>query len=101
MWCGFFKFLICTVYITFFTQLIGITGCKAGFFGDFCDEPCPPGYFGLRCGGKCVPMCTIEECNHITGCLKDKMTGTKYNEPSTRCICAKKYNGILFHGLIY
>lgn len=70
------KLEIC-IYITFFTQLIGITECKAGFFGDSCDEPCPSGSFGLKCGGKCLPRCAIEECNHITGCLKDKMTGKK------------------------
>lgn len=52
-----------------------ISECKAGFYGDSCDEPCPPGSFGLKCGGKCLPRCTSEECDHVSGCsnfIKEK-----------------------------
>lgn len=45
-----------------------IVECKKGYFGDSCDEPCPQGSFGFKCGGKCLPNCTNEECHHISGC---------------------------------
>lgn len=38
---------------------------------DFCDDPCPPGYFGFKCGGRCFPSCSIKLCNHVSGCTKN------------------------------
>lgn len=46
----------------------GISECKKGYYGDSCDEPCPQGSFGLKCGGNCLPRCTKEECDHVSGC---------------------------------
>lgn len=42
--------------------------CKEGYYGNYCDEPCPPGSFGVECGGRCFPKCTKEDCHHISGC---------------------------------
>lgn len=50
-----------------------IVECKKGYFGDSCNEPCPQGSFGFKCGGKCLPNCTNEECHHNSGCPNDKM----------------------------
>lgn len=59
--------------------------CRKGYFGDFCDEPCPAGFFGFRCGGKCFPKCSIKDCNHVSGCsYKNENTSkTSYKEVFT------------------
>lgn len=48
--------------------------CEIGYFGEFCNKPCPPGSFGFLCGGKCFPKCSKEDCNHVSGCPNDIQT---------------------------
>lgn len=55
-------------FLTLYNYTVGISECKTGYFGDFCNEPCPPGSFGFKCGGNCLPRCTKEECHHVSGC---------------------------------
>lgn len=59
--------------------------CKKGYFGDFCDEPCPPGFFGFRCGGQCFPKCSTKDCNHVSGCSNNNeyTSRTYYKEVFT------------------
>lgn len=68
-------------------MVLVIPECKMGYFGDFCDEPCPPDFYGLNCGGNCSPRCTKEDCHHISGFANDKMTTPNplKMEPSIRC----------------
>lgn len=67
--------------------------CRKGYFGDFCDEPCPAGFFGFRCGGKCFPKCSIKDCNHVSGCSykneytsKTSYKGTRHNYTKLRIL---------------
>lgn len=46
----------------------GIAACKKGHFGINCD-PCPPGFFGYGCGGRCFPLCANEDCDRFNGCI--------------------------------
>lgn len=41
----------------------------SGYFGKLCNESCPPGRLGYRCGDRCSPECTFKYCNPISGCL--------------------------------
>lgn len=34
----------------------------------FCNNTCPSGSYGPRCGGNCSLMCSNEECDHVYGC---------------------------------
>lgn len=54
--------ILLRIYIYIFAE------CDKGYFGGVCDKPCPPGSFGLMCGGKCFPKCSKEVCNHVSGC---------------------------------
>lgn len=42
--------------------------CDIGYYGEFCNLTCPPGLFGVGCGGECLPMCSVENCHHVHGC---------------------------------
>ena len=43
-------------------------GCVQGFFGQNCELPCRYPNYGQDCQLECV--CTMELCNHISGCPK-------------------------------
>lgn len=32
------------------------------------NELCPPGSYGFQCARWCSPICTDEECDHVSGC---------------------------------
>ena len=51
--------------------------CKAGFFGDFCNTPCPYGTYGIQRGRFCFPACSGEECDHVYGCPTKSMSKTR------------------------
>lgn len=59
------------------TLLLISAECTLGYFGKFCNESCPPGRFGYRCGGWCAPECTAEYCNPVTGCHLISKTPTQ------------------------
>ncbi|XP_056017460.1 multiple epidermal growth factor-like domains protein 10 [Ostrea edulis] len=43
-------------------------GCTAGWMGEFCNESCPAGYYGLQCRSTCTGHCRDNlSCNHTTG----------------------------------
>lgn len=42
--------------------------CKNGYYGIFCN-PCPPGFYGVECAGRCSPECVDKDCNHVSGCF--------------------------------
>ncbi|XP_062567736.1 multiple epidermal growth factor-like domains protein 10 [Saccostrea cucullata] len=43
-------------------------GCVLGWKGDFCDQSCLAGTFGLECNGSCSGQCKDNEtCDHVTG----------------------------------
>nr|XP_022291021.1 uncharacterized protein LOC111102523 [Crassostrea virginica] len=44
------------------------SGCVQGFFGENCELPCRYPNYGQDCQLECV--CTMELCNHISGCPK-------------------------------
>lgn len=48
-----------------------IAACKKGFYGIYCNDPCPPGAFGTECAGRCFPECDDEDCDHVDGCSTD------------------------------
>lgn len=45
-----------------------LSECKIGFYGGYCSLPCPPGLFGVGCGGVCEPQCSAKKCHHVYGC---------------------------------
>lgn len=45
-----------------------VAACKEGYFGNNC-KPCPPGFYGIECGGRCSKQCANEDCDHINGCI--------------------------------
>ena len=51
--------------------------CEPGFYGDFCNIPCPSGTYGIRCGGFCSPACYGEECDNVYGCPTKSMSTTR------------------------
>ncbi|XP_062600475.1 uncharacterized protein LOC134262101, partial [Saccostrea cucullata] len=43
-------------------------GCAAGWIGDFCNQTCMVGYYGMECKAKCTGHCLGgASCNHISG----------------------------------
>lgn len=47
---------------------LGVAACEEGYFGYNC-KPCPPGFYGIECGGRCSIQCADEDCDHISGCI--------------------------------
>ena len=45
--------------------------CAPGFFGPNCALICPLNTFGDRCGGRCLPRCSVKDCHHVFGCLQN------------------------------
>lgn len=45
-----------------------ITDCPHGYYDKHCNVLCPPGSYGFQCAGQCSPMCSDEECDHVSGC---------------------------------
>lgn len=50
--------------------------CQDGYFGSSCN-PCPPGFYGAECAGRCLPDCAEKDCNHIIGCQNDTKITTQ------------------------
>lgn len=42
------------------------SACKVGYYGQNCEDKCPPSYFGQRCKSEC--NCTENSCHHVYGC---------------------------------
>lgn len=55
----------------FLTYIKHIAACKEGYYGLYCNNPCPPGTFGAECAGRCYPECGNKDCDHIRGCSTD------------------------------
>lgn len=47
-----------------------IAACRDGYFGSSCN-PCPPGFYGAECAGRCFPECPDADCDSVSGCLND------------------------------
>lgn len=52
------------------------SACKDGYFGSSC-IPCPLGFYGAECAGRCFPECAKDNCNRITGCQNDTKITTQ------------------------
>ena len=73
MFCfGFVCLFVCFLFIFFcqkeFYSFWFQPGCVQGFFGQNCELPCRYPNYGQDCQLECV--CTMELCNHISGCPK-------------------------------
>ncbi|XP_078329538.1 uncharacterized protein LOC111112782 isoform X2 [Crassostrea virginica] len=69
-------------------------GCVAGYQGQFCDQACNPGYYGIGCKYLCSENCNItRRCNRFTGVCDG---GCKAGWTGTTCTqtCSPGYYGI-------
>lgn len=63
-----------------------------GSFGVHCVSPCPEGYYGIKCLGKC--QCS--DCDSITGECSTVLTETSTKTTGKCCCCFFKYESVLF-----
>ena len=59
---------------------LNFAACDLGYYGEFCNLTCPPGLFGISCGGICLPTCALENCHHVHGCQDHTTTIKSTNQ---------------------
>lgn len=68
------------MYLIHLKYIMVVAACRDGYFGSSCN-PCPPGFYGVECAGRCFPECADVDCDSVSGCLNNtgKRKNTKYS----------------------
>lgn len=66
------------MYLNHLKYIMVVAACQDGYFGSSCN-PCPPGFYGAECAGRCFPECADVDCDSVSGCLNNTGKGKIQN----------------------